>query len=249
MCRMTWLKQGGGLMIKIAVCDDNRYSIDDVLQHLKTYAENTGINYSASSFSSGEQLLSAGKRYDLIFMDYQFGENEDNGITVSEKLKKISPKTAIVFLSGYSDVVFDTFKVGAFRFLLKPIDQGKINEMMDSFILSLGNEQMVRLHTDGKNQMIAERSIIYIESKSRDILVYSTEAREPMYCHENLTSIESRLKGKNFFRCQRSFLINFYHISSYKYANVTMDNGDIIEISRKKYRDFLNGYSDYIDAE
>lgn len=229
-------------MIRIAICDDSKYSIDDVKNHLNTYSMSCGLKYTVDSFRSGDLLLSSGQSYDLIFMDYKFDDAPEDGITISEKIRDFDQKVTIVFLSGYSDIVFDTFRISAFRFLTKPVDKDRFNEMMNSFISRIDNTHVIPLQANRNNVVIKENKILYIESNGRYSLIYTVDSSDPVCCHEGISSIESRLQSSSFFRCQRSFLVNLRHINGYRYSSVILDNGKVLAVSRKKYRNFLERY-------
>ncbi|MCR4997208.1 MAG: LytTR family transcriptional regulator DNA-binding domain-containing protein, partial [Butyrivibrio sp.] len=55
-----------------------------------------------------------------------------------------------------------------------------------------------------------------------------------------------RLSSKKFYRCYKSFLINLAQVDSYNHDEVTMSTGEKLLISRLKYKEFNNIYTDYL---
>ena len=53
-------------MIKIAVCDDDEKILGETLELLKQYKK---LPLSADAYTSGEALLDAGKKYDILLLD------------------------------------------------------------------------------------------------------------------------------------------------------------------------------------
>ena len=47
-----------------------------------------------------------------------------------------------------------------------------------------------------------------------------------------------------FFRIHRSYLVNIKKVKSFKNTYVVMQNGDKIEMSRRRYADFCKRYAD-----
>ena len=72
-------------------------------------------------------FIGSGVKYDLIFMDYEFENNGANGLEIARKIREYDKNSTIVFVSSYPSIVFDTFEVGTFRFLTKPIDDKKLS--------------------------------------------------------------------------------------------------------------------------
>lgn len=53
-------------MIKIAVCDDDEKTLRDTLRLLEQYKK---LPLSADAYTSGQALLDAGKKYDILLLD------------------------------------------------------------------------------------------------------------------------------------------------------------------------------------
>lgn len=80
-------------------------------------SQNIGI---VKSFLSGEHCLEKiGEEPDIILLDYTLPEK--NGLDMMREVKKRSPKTGCIFLSGQSDVKVsaDAIKEGAFDYIVK----------------------------------------------------------------------------------------------------------------------------------
>lgn len=78
------------------------------------------------------ELLAADMSFDLIFMDHQM--TDKNGLDTVSVLRKRNVDTTVIFVSSYKDVVFDSMKVNAFRFLVKPFEKEDLYEALDSVI-------------------------------------------------------------------------------------------------------------------
>ena len=74
-------------MVFIAICDDSKPAREDVKNHLISYSIKHELEYLADEYESGECLLSSGKNYDLIFMDYEFEDKGSDGISIAKKKK------------------------------------------------------------------------------------------------------------------------------------------------------------------
>lgn len=233
-------------MVKIAVCDDDRYARKDIKDHLLEYSMSNEFEYTVDEYDSGEGLLMSGKKYDLIFMDYQFKDGREDGIRIAGKLREKNDDVTIIFLSSYPEAVFDSFEVGAFRFLVKPIDKEKFTLALDKFSKYMLNDCVIKLHEVGKNRSVNKHDILFLEGHGKKCILHFADRNKDFECNKTLSSVEEIIDDDTFYRCQKSYVINLAHISGYNHSAVTMDNGSVVLISRNKYREFMEKYGAYI---
>lgn len=95
--------------------------------------------------------------------------------------------------------------------------------------------------------LIAPGDVLYLESVDNSVFVYTDDAVAKTSI--TLASAEEAFSAEGFFRCSKSMVINIYRISYLKSisgnrADVTMDNGEHVIISRryvKALRSILKG--------
>lgn len=236
-------------MIKIAICDDSDYMREETKKYILKYSFKREFDYSLDEYETGKKLLSSKKEYDLIFMDYQFEGTGLDGITIAKELRIRGIDATIIFLSSYPSVVFQSFEVGTFRFLVKPIEEEKFNAALDSFLLSMSEEKVLAVRVGGMNHFFKENTISYIEGYGKHCIIHFADKSEEFECHETLASVEERLSSKYFYRCYKSFIVNLKYVSSYSHTDVVLNNGESILISRTKYKEFTEIYSDYLTGQ
>ena len=116
----------------IAICDDEHFFRKSLSKELYRYADELGLDFIIYEYADGMELLNADMSFDLIFMDHQM--KDKNGLDTVSILRKRNVDTAVIFVSSYKDVVFDSMKVNAFRFLVKPFEKEDLYEALDSVI-------------------------------------------------------------------------------------------------------------------
>src|SRR5436305_8288557 len=64
---------------------------------------------------------------DVILLDIRLGN--DDGLKVFEELRKHDPKCLVIFITGHgnSETAIEAMKLGAFDYLVKPLDADQIN--------------------------------------------------------------------------------------------------------------------------
>jgi DNA-binding LytR/AlgR family response regulator len=68
---------------------------------------------------------------------------------------------------------------------------------------------------------------------------------EKYICMEQISKLEKRLKPDGFFMPHRSCLLNFEWVESFSKDEVIMKNGDRLDLSRRKYKDWKTAYLEW----
>lgn len=110
-------------MIEIAIVDDEK-SVRDEIENLIRAGKQ---DCAADGYKAGEDLFLAGKAYDIVFLDICL--EKENGIEVAKRIRETFENTVLIFVTGIKDYVFKAFDVGAFHYLLKPLNPKKFEEV------------------------------------------------------------------------------------------------------------------------
>ena len=135
-------------MLRIAICDDNadaRLALRSALERLMEERRTEGSFF---EFSTGEGLLRWQEKHagelDLVFLDIEMGELD--GMETARRLRSADETLQLVFVTGYTDYVFDGYSVGAAGYLMKPPRPKQLEEVMDRVTAALlGSEEKVFL--------------------------------------------------------------------------------------------------------
>ena len=158
--------------MRIAVCDDEKYFRSILKRKLEIYAKKRALIFNYDDFTDGTELLKSSRSYDLIFLDYKM--NELNGMDTARKLREKNDKTTVIFLTGITDVVYESFEVKAFRFLTKPIDEVRLHKALDDFLLSFDDDKYLSLTDCPRIIRIEYDDILYIEAKAKNSTTNAT---------------------------------------------------------------------------
>ena len=127
--------------IKIAVCDDEK----NIRSYLVSLIKKQGGECSITEYASADAYLSDGKEHDIIFLDIEmdgFSAGLDGmGLARHIRGMEAQKQPVIIFVTGYEKYVYDAFDVGAFQYLVKPVDEQKFAEV---FVRAAG--QFYRIH-------------------------------------------------------------------------------------------------------
>lgn len=240
-------------MINIAICDDE----PNIRAYLSSLVKKQDMECEITEYASADEYLSADRRHDLLFLDIEMqdgspgkGGTEKNGMWLAREIRtrENGKQPVIIFVTGYKEYVFDAFDVGAFQYLLKPVDTQKFAEVFHRAArqISAEQEQQKRnlvIQYNNTNKAIPFSHIYYVESRNHKAVIHSREGEFEYYA--KMEDLETELSGR-FYRIHRGYLINLSYVDEYSRMEVTLMNGDKLLISKYKYDDFVRAYLDYM---
>ncbi len=230
--------------MKIAICDDESPFRKILINSLNKYSSEYGMTFIYFEYDDGTKMLADNLFYDLIFMDFQM--DKKNGIDVIDILRKRNDDTAVIFISSYKEVVFDSLKVRTHRFLVKPLDEKKLYEALNSYISMRNTENVLLLKNDDLDQIerISEKSILYAEA---DGFYCKIRTYENTYTYKKtLSHLYEELKSDFFFRSHRSFIVNFKYITRYSQSEIILENNEKALLTKSKYFNFQKTYMGFL---
>lgn len=120
--------------MKIAVCDDEKNTLNIIAGVLEDYIQMKDIQISYDVFLSFDELIDRISDYDLFFLDCKMPDGID-GLEFARIVRRdFGEEKGIVFITAYSDFVYEAFEVRTHRYLLKPIQPQKVFEALDDFV-------------------------------------------------------------------------------------------------------------------
>ncbi len=223
-------------MISVAICDDEKYMLDQIEKSVSDFFHGKNMEVVVSQFPCGEELLRYDKPIDLLFLDIQMKETD--GMTVARKLRKRGFRGYLIFVTVLQEMVFQSFEVQAFDYLVKPIEQRQFDKTMERLLESMQNagEANLLVRRGYESHIIALDDIVYCEIIDRKVYLHLISSKIIDY-YERIENLESRLDDR-FFRCHRSFLINLQYLKSYQDQTAYMEDGTRIPVSRLRSKEF-----------
>ena len=229
-------------MIRIAIVDDEKV----IREQIKKLIEIRQTDCEIDAYGTGEDLLKAGKGYDIVFLDIQM--DGMNGIDTARALRQNAENTVLIFITGVKEYVFDAFDVAAFHYLIKPIEELKFYEVYDRAVLEVGKRKQqangqLFVKTRNRNATFNQSDIIYIESRAKKVEIHTKT--DIVEAYAAIGELEKQLVG-SFYRCHRGYLVNMAFITEYGYDSITLHNGETIILSKDKYSEFVKVYMRYL---
>ncbi len=234
-------------MIHIGICDDERSMSDTIRAMVSGFFREKNIENIILQFSSGEELLKYNKQIDILFLDIQM--KGINGMETARKLRRRKFKGFLIFITVLKEMVFQSFEVQPYDYLVKPIDEQLFQKMMERLLGSMRNasEENLLIQKGYESRIISIRDIVYCEIIDRKIYLHLVSSEVIDY-YDRIENLEKKL-DHSFFRCHRSFLIHLKYLKSYKNGTAYMENGREIPVSRLRSKEFSNVILQYMKCE
>lgn len=222
-------------MLRMAVCDKE----EETCSLIKALAEES-IGCKVWTFHSDTELLESKEKYDILLLD--IGNGEPTGIETARKIRRCYDPILIFIAEGKKHV----FDVEAFHYLLKPIDEEKLKEVLkraENHCKLQKEKEPLIIRVNGENCYVPKEEILYAENYARKVILHLGERQIAYYA--KMGELEEQL-GESFFRVHRGYLVNLRAVRSYHTAGVVLKNGEEILMAKSKFQKFEEVYMDFL---
>lgn len=183
-----------------------------------------------------------------MFARYSFLDIEMDGLSgleVGQKLRDVDRNVIIIFLTGYKKYVFKSFKIEPFDYILKPINNEKICDVLTRAIKKHRELfYIVDIKWYDKSYNLRACDIVHIESDLRHVTFVTDKNKFKSI--GKLDAYEQRLSPYGFLRCHQSFLINMNYIKSIESKSIITTLGTEIDMSARRKKECLNAFNEFI---
>ena len=209
-------------MLRIGICDDSadarvalRAALGRALERRRS-----GADTSFFEFSSGEGLLR--------WLGTHAGELD--GMETARRLREADEGLLLVFVTGYTDYVFDGYSVGALGYLMKPPKPDQLDGVLDRAAEArLREGDQAFLCRSGETlYRIPKKTILYFASDRRQVTCVSAARTYTFY--GKLDDVE-RDVGESFVRVHQRYLVRTAAVERMEGSQVFV-GGEALPVSR-----------------
>jgi two-component system LytT family response regulator/two-component system response regulator LytT len=219
--------------LRVLVADDEQLARDELCFLL---SQDGDIEVVGQAPDGVEALRMAGQlKPDLIFLDVQMPGL--TGFEVARRIMSAELSAQLVFVTAFDQYAVDAFSINAVDYLLKPVDQSRLEETLGRARKRLASEQVSKLPlTSGDLEKVIEavqakqerRDQLAIRVGERFVLVQAgdvvhaslvdeaimvvTNAVSGTSNYRTLDELQARLDPAVFWRVHRSHLVNITKI-------------------------------------
>ena len=241
--------------LKAILVDDELNSLQNLQFKIQEYCPSIKVVAQTQNPEEAIRLIHQHKP-DVIFLDIEMPRM--SGFKMLEQFTEVDFE--VIFITAYNHYAINAIRISAFDYLVKPVAIEELQqtvERLGNFSLkktreranllksNLANpksqEDHIAIPTNDGLEFIQIKQIIRIESSSNYSKLILQNGQQ-MLVTRQLKDFEELLQDYRFYRVHHSHLINLNFISRYIRGDggqITMRNGDIIDVSRRKKEVFL----------
>ena len=234
-------------MFHVVVCDDEKIFREELTAWLQRYQEENQVSFCIKEFHEGKELADhMPSQMDILFLDIKMKTMD--GIKVAETVRALNEGVSIIFLTAVAEYALEGYDVEAVSYLIKPVEKERLFACLDRAFQRCGLEApALLLDTPGGTARVRVRDICYLESDAHDTWVHCAGGKGPVRCRVGIRQLEERLERQGgFFKIHRSYLVNLAYVEGYSRAEVTLANGDKLNLSKYKYDGFVKAHLRFI---
>ena len=229
------------MIYRVAICDDEQTQMQYINSVLSKWSHLFGHTCEVHKFPSAEAFLfayEADKAYDILLLDVKM--KDMSGIELARRIRQAGSRAEIIFLTSYFEFAGEGYEVDALLYLIKPVPEGKLLEVLEKAAERLACEPpYVIITCEGETVKLYEADILYVESFLHYISIHTKERTYKI--KESISAFAGRL-GNDFFRIHRSYLISLKHVIRISRTLITLEGGAELPLARGKYDDINRAF-------
>ncbi len=233
-------------MYQVLMVEDEAAAADTLRAFLERYGAENGAEFNVTHYDSAVPLIKTKRSYDLIFMDIDLPGI--NGMEAAELLRTYDQATPLIFVTNLAQYAVHGYEVDALDFIVKPVSYYHFSMRMDKAMRAMARNRRahVTIATRSGLRVVPCPEIVYVETRSHDLLYHLVDEEEPLSVRGSLTALEGELGETPFVRISSSCLVNMDHVRSMQSGELRMDTGETLYASRAKKRAVLETFADYL---
>lgn len=237
-------------MIKIAVIDDDKNSVENLKNLIEEYTNENDIEILIKCFINGKEFLKVNNsEFSLIFLDIDMPKI--NGLDVARQMRETNDSSVLIFCTNFEQYAINGYEFDAFGFLIKPVSKPAIVKLLDRVFPKLNSSaEKIVVRTSTGNEVIETSKIVYVEVQ-RHILLFHVLCNGKMHIirgRGSMNEVTKSINSENFGRCSVCYLVNLKYVLSIKNNVVSLPEENSLSITRSHKKKFVDAFMNYMST-
>lgn len=228
---------------RVAICDDCVQDAEFVQNILNKWAAERKLSIQTECFPSAESFLfryAEDKAWDILLLDIEMGAMD--GVTMAKRVRQDNEAAQIVFITGYSDYIAEGYEVSALHYLMKPVSETKLFEVLSRALEKRKQEERcLNLELSGEMVRIPFYEIRYLDVHQNYITIH---CKQEYTLKRSLSSIEKEMDGR-FCRVGRTMIVNLKYINRVTKTDVYLSDDTVLPLPRGAYESLNRAIINY----
>lgn len=234
--------------MRVAVIEDNKQDFENVKSLINNFSQTVGEPIKISAFESGEEFLKSFKQgtYDVIICDIYL--KTISGIKTAEEIRKTDSSCFIVFLTVSNNFAEESYDLGAFGYLVKPVSQEKFTALLKRISSKVWHKKPL-LYVTSKDKPFPKLAIpfgdiMYIDVINRNVYIH-LKNKAVKICESVAFCSERLLSDSRFSNCCKGTIVNFDYVKEIYENDFVMTDDSVVPIKKRHGRTVKDAYLNY----
>lgn len=227
----------------IAICDDNPQELKRIARTVEKYASTSSWPVRYQLFSDAETMLKAAETEDFThyFLDIMMPCMD--GISAAQEIRSFDKDAVIVFLTSFKEYAYQSYRVKAYDYLLKPVVEDQLAELLTQLQSQEERAEECICVQNGRSVFrIPLVRISHLEVYQKKLYFHLTDGQVRQTTGTMAQSGAELLIHPNFLKIHRSYIVNLHQISTLSPDGCVMLSGVNLPISRLLYNQVRQEY-------
>lgn len=220
--------------MKIAICEDDTTQQNILTAALDSYRTPAGEHVQYDVYRNGLDLLASINThlYDVLLLDILMPGF--TGIETAREIRESNEKIPIIFLTTSQEFAVESYRVHAFDYLMKPVDQKTLFETLDRVyaVTESTLENSIMVQTAKAVYVISLSQIEFVEINNRTLSFHLIDGTVKSIAGRLSDYEDALLKHPEFLKIHRSYIINMDFMKGLNQKSFITLTGNEVPISR-----------------
>jgi two-component system, LytTR family, response regulator LytT len=155
--------------------------------------------------------------YDVVLLDIRMPGLD--GLELARVLSRFAEPPALAFVTAHEEHALEAFDVGAIGYLLKPIDERRLRQLLarvsppgasegEASGAGDGDTEMLAVVARGSTRMLARSEVIWVEAAGDYVRLHTAASQGHGHLlRVSMTQLEEEWSAHGFVRVHRSYLV------------------------------------------
>ena len=167
-----------------------------------------------------------------------------DGMSAAEEIRKMDTEVVIIFITNMAQYAIRGYAVDALDYVLKPVSYFAFSQRLNRAIgrMKKREQKVIMVNIKGGAVRVNIANIYYIESQGHTLILHTILG--DYETNGTMKEMEEKLKGMNFCRGNKGYLINLQHVDGIQ-DGCAMVKGEQLVLSRARKKEFMEELTKY----
>ena len=236
--------------MKIAICEDDTTQQNILTAALDSYRTPAGEHVQYDVYHNGLDLLASinTHRYDVLLLDILMPGF--TGIETAREIRESNEKIPIIFLTTSQEFAVESYRIHAFDYLMKPVDQNALFETLDRAyaVTESTLEKSILIQTAKAVYVLSLSQIEFVEINNRTLSFHLIDGTVKSISGRLSDYEDTLLSHPEFLKIHRSYIINMDLMKALNQKSFITLTGNEVPISRNLLPAIQKRYIDHLHS-